>query len=97
MLIYSNQWIRLQKLEMPEVEGESYGVLFFLQKRGIEIMIIETFLTYQQLLNKQEDKKDLIINDFIFAEEKIKEYGYFNIIGGYKVPFTNPSTNIIGI
>ena len=72
MLIYSNQWIRLQKLEMPEVEGESYGVLFFLQKRGIEIMIIETFLTYQQLLNKLVAEKDLIINDFIFAEEKIK-------------------------
>ena len=70
MLIYSNQWIRLQKLEMPEVEGESYGVLFFLQKRGIEIMIIETFLTYQQLLNKLVAEKDLIINDFIFAEKK---------------------------
>ena len=60
-------------------------------------MIIETFLTYQQLLNKLVNDKDLIINDLVFAEAKLKECGYFNIIGGYKVPFTNPSTNIIGI
>lgn len=33
-------------------------------------MIIETFLTYQQLLNKLVAEKDLIINDFIFAEKK---------------------------
>lgn len=56
------------------------------------LMIIETFLTYQQLLNKLVSEKDLIINDLLFAEEKLKEYGYFNLIGGYKVPFTNPST-----
>ncbi len=55
-------------------------------------MIIETFLTYQQLLNKLVNDKDLIINDLVFAEAKLKECGYFNIIGGYKVPFTNPST-----
>ena len=55
-------------------------------------MMIETFLTYQQLLDKLVTDKGLIINDFVFAEEKLKEHGYFNIIGGYKVPFTNPST-----
>ena len=74
---------------MPEAEGEPYGVLFFLRKRNTMPMIIETFLTYQQLLNKLVNDKDLIINDLVFAEAKLKECGYFNIIGGYKVPFTN--------
>lgn len=55
-------------------------------------MIIEPFLTYEQLLDKLENDKDLIINDVKLAEEKLKECGYFNIIGGYKVPFINPST-----
>ena len=35
-------------------------------------MIIETFLTYQQLLNKLVNDKDLIINDLVFAEAKLK-------------------------
>ena len=48
-------------------------------------MIIEPFLTYEQLLDKLENDKDLIINDVKFAEEKLKECRYFNIIGGYKV------------
>ena len=55
-------------------------------------MIIEPFLTYEQLLDKLVNDKDLIINDVKFAEAKLKECGYFNIIGGYKVPFINPST-----
>lgn len=80
---------------MPEAEGEPYGVLFFLRKRNTMPMIIETFLTYQQLLNKLVNDKDLIINDLVFAEAKLKECGYFNIIGGYKVPFTNPSTSVL--
>lgn len=54
--------------------------------------IIEPFLTYRQLLDKLINDKDLIVNDLLFAEEKLKEYGYFNIIGGYKVPFIDPST-----
>lgn len=56
------------------------------------LMIIETFLTYQQLLNKLINEKDLVINDLLFAEEKLKEYGYLNLIGGYKIPFINPIT-----
>lgn len=55
-------------------------------------MIIEPFLTYEQLLDKLVNDKDLIINNVKLAEEELKECGYFNIIGGYKVPFINPST-----
>jgi len=62
------------------------------EKRDIMPMIIETFLTYQQLLDRLVNGKDLIINDLLFAEEKLKEYGYFNLIGGYKEPFINPNT-----
>ena len=44
------------------------------------------------IVGKLVNDKDLIINDLVFAEEKLKECGYFNIIGGYKVPFIDPST-----
>lgn len=54
--------------------------------------IIETFETHQQLINKLITDKNLIVTDLQFAENKLKEYGYFNIIGGYKTPFTNAST-----
>lgn len=56
------------------------------------LMIIEPFLTNEQLLDKLVNDKELIINNAKLAEEKLKECGYFNIIGGYKVPFINPST-----
>lgn len=54
--------------------------------------IIESFLTNRQLLNKLVNEKNLMIYNEKFAEEKLKEYGYFNIIGGYKIPFINPNT-----
>ena len=77
---------------MPETEGEPYGVLFFYNKRLDNMAIIETFETHQQLINKLITNKNLIITDLQFAENKLKEYGYFNIIGGYKTPFTDAST-----
>ena len=54
--------------------------------------IIEAFQTNQQLINKLKNDKHLIINDTQFAETILKEYGYFNIIGGYKSPFIDTST-----
>ena len=54
--------------------------------------IIETFETHQQLIHKLITNKNLIVTDLQFAENKLKEYGYFNIIGGYKTPFTDAST-----
>ncbi len=54
--------------------------------------IIEAFQTNQQLINKLKNDKHLIINDTQFAETILKEYGYFNIIGGYKSPFIDTNT-----
>lgn len=56
--------------------------------------IIETFKTHQQLIDRLIKDKNLIINDLKFAEDKLKAYGYFNIIGGYKTPFTDASTRL---
>ena len=56
--------------------------------------IIETFETHQALLDKLINEKNLIISDMRFAGCKLKELGYFNIIGGYKAPFVDPSTRL---
>lgn len=52
------------------------------------------FLTYQQQINKLIMDKHLVINNMAYAEEKLKEIGYFSLIGGYKKPFRNPMTRI---
>ena len=56
--------------------------------------MIKPFLTYQQQIDKLVTEKHLIIKDISFAESKLKEIGYFNLIGGYKKPFRNPMTRI---
>lgn len=56
--------------------------------------VIETFETHRQLISRLVNDKKLIINDLQFAENKLKEYGYFNIIGGYKAPFTDTGTGL---
>lgn len=56
--------------------------------------IIEVFKTHNELINKLMNDKNLIIDDVDFAQEKLKELGYFNIIGGYKTPFIDPSTRL---
>lgn len=55
-------------------------------------MIIEEFKTHQELLDKLISQKHLIVDDLDFAEQKLKELGYFNIVGGYKEPFIDPDT-----
>ena len=52
------------------------------------------FLTYQQQLHKLTDEKHLIVRDMTLAEKKLREIGYFTLIGGYKDPFCDPSTRI---
>lgn len=52
------------------------------------------FLTYQQQIQKLTDEKHLIINDPTLAEEKLRNIGYFSLIGGYKQPFRNPMTRV---
>ena len=52
------------------------------------------FLTYQQQIRKLIDEKHLIIADSSLAEEKLRDIGYFSLIGGYKQPFRNPMTRV---
>lgn len=50
------------------------------------------FLTYQQQLQKLITEKHLIISNTAFAEQKLRDIGYFTLIGGYKTPFQDPAT-----
>ena len=52
------------------------------------------FLTYDQLLDKLQDEKKLLIHDREVAKEILKNIGYFSLIGGYKTPFIDPMTRI---
>ena len=52
------------------------------------------FLTYQQQIDKLVNEKKLLISDRTFAENALKQIGYFSLIGGYKRPFINPTTRI---
>lgn len=52
------------------------------------------FLTYQQQIQKLKSQKHLIIADEEFAEQKLKEIGYFSLIGGYKTLFIDPMTRL---
>lgn len=52
------------------------------------------FLTYDQQANKLVSDKGLIVKDIEFAKEKLREIGYFSLIGGYKKPFRDPMTRV---
>lgn len=56
--------------------------------------MIKPFLNYQQQLDKLTIDKHLIVSDASFAMQKLKDIGYFNLIGGYKKPFRNPMTRV---
>lgn len=50
------------------------------------------FLSFEAQINKLQNEKGLIINDRNYVEQKLKEIGYFGLIGGYKSPFKNSTT-----
>ena len=50
------------------------------------------FLSYQQQIDKLENEKNFVITDRDYAESVLKRIGYFALIGGYKKPFKNPTT-----
>ena len=52
----------------------------------------QTFLTYEQQLNKLINDKNLIIPDKEYATNILKQIGYFALIGGYKDLFKNNTT-----
>ena len=52
----------------------------------------QSFLTYEQQINKLVNDKNLIIADREYATDALKQIGYFALIGGYKELFKNPTT-----
>lgn len=51
------------------------------------------FLSFEAQINKLENDKGLVISDRAYAEKMLREIGYFALIGGYKQPFKNRTTN----
>lgn len=52
------------------------------------------FLSYENQLNKLENEKALTIPDREYATSMLQRIGYFSLIGGYKMPFKNPTNNL---
>ncbi len=52
----------------------------------------QKFLTYEEQIRKLETEKGLEIPDRAYAEEMLKQLGYFSLISGYKLPFKNSTT-----
>lgn len=52
----------------------------------------QSFLTYEQLIDKLENEKNLVISNRQSAISVLKKIGYFALIGGYKELFKNPTT-----
>lgn len=50
------------------------------------------FLSFQAQINFLETDKNLLIQDHDYARSMLKQIGYFSLIGGYKLPFKNPTT-----
>lgn len=54
--------------------------------------MLKPFLTFEAQISYLETDKNLVIQDHDYAKEMLKRIGYFSLIGGYKVPFKNPTT-----
>lgn len=54
--------------------------------------MIKLFLTFQEQISFLEQEKNLLVESHTFAEAMLKQIGYSGLIGGYKKPFTNPTT-----
>ena len=78
--------IKFRMLAGHETGERACGFAFFGEK-----LMSKPFLTYEQQINLLVSK-GLLINDTDFAISKLKQWGYFSLIGGYKKPFKNPST-----
>ncbi|MBR6682953.1 MAG: Abi family protein [Firmicutes bacterium] len=50
------------------------------------------FLSFEDQIKYLKDNKNLLISDFSNAQLILEKYGYFSLIGGYKTPFKNPTT-----
>lgn len=62
--------------------------------QNLKFGLDKPFLTYQQQIQKLIYEKHLIIKDVVFAEQRLRDIGYFTLIGGYKSLFRNPMTRV---
>lgn len=52
----------------------------------------QTFITYEQQLNKLMSEKMLSIPDKDYAKEALEQLSYYSLIGGYKEPFKHAAS-----
>lgn len=52
----------------------------------------KSFLTFQAQISFLEQDKNLLVENHTFAEAMLTQIRYFSLIGGYKTPFKNPTT-----
>ncbi len=52
----------------------------------------KNFLNHQEQLSRLATEKNLTIENRAYAEEMLKQIGYFPLISSYKSPFKNPTT-----
>lgn len=57
-----------------------------------DIAMAKPFLTFQAQISFLEQDKNLLVENHAFAEAMLTQIGYFSLIGGYKTPFKNPTT-----
>lgn len=50
------------------------------------------FLSFDEQIDNLEKNKNLVISDREYAKTMLQQIGYFGLIGGYKEPFKNPTT-----
>ena len=50
------------------------------------------FLSFDDQITHLVDNKSLIVTDRDYAKSMLQQIGYFGLIGGYKMPFKNPTT-----
>ena len=50
------------------------------------------FLSFQDQINHLVNQKNLVISNPAYAQQMLQEIGYFGLIGGYKTPFKNTTT-----
>ena len=52
----------------------------------------KTFTTFSEQVEWLQNEKHLLVSDTQYAEETLKQIGYFPLIGGYKHLFRVPLT-----
>ena len=74
--------------------GPAGPLFYFWKHKEIYSTMSKPFLTYEEQIEKLVKEKFLVVGNRELVEEKLKQIGYFSLIGGYKHPFRNPMTRV---